>query len=250
MSFSSFIIKCMQEEISVVFPAYNEEGNIVKAVTDADSFLKKTFKKYEILVVNNGSRDRTKKLVQTLIKTNKQITLINLATNQGYGGGLRAGFAKAKYDLIFYTDADNQFDVREIKLLLPYTKKYDIICGYRKKRNDPHMRVFTAYIYNFMIYILFNLKIRDVDCAFKIYKRNVFDTLTLRSQTGFIDAEILIKARKAGFTFSPQVPVSHYPRLIGATTYELGPRGQLFALVKPQVIIAILKEIQSLWKEL
>ncbi|HVA96942.1 MAG TPA: glycosyltransferase family 2 protein [Candidatus Acidoferrales bacterium] len=240
----------MLKEISVVFPAFNEEGNIVKAVTDADKYLKKTFKHYEIIVVNNGSRDKTKAHVVDIIKLNKHIKLINLPINKGYGGGLRAGFAKAKYELIFYTDADNQFDIKEIKLLLPYIQKYDLICGYRKKRNDPLMRVFTAGVYNIMINVLFRLGIRDVDCAFKIYKKNVFDTLKLHSNTGFIDAEILIKAKKAGFTFSPQVGVSHYPRLVGATTYELGPRGQLFAFVKPQVVIDILKEIKTLWREL
>ena len=240
----------MLKEISVVFPAFNEEGNIVKAVTDADYYLKKAFQRYEIIVVNNGSRDRTKTLVQNLAKSNKHIKLINLPINRGYGGGLRAGFKQAKYDLVFYTDADNQFNIKEIKLLLPYVKDYDLICGYRKKRNDPLMRVLTAYVYNIVIMLLFNLQIRDVDCAFKIYKKRVFDTLHLRANTGFIDAEILIKARKAGFTFSPQVPVSHYSRMIGTTTYEFGPRGHLFAFVKPEVIIEIFKEIKKLWKEL
>lgn len=236
----------MFKEISVVFPAFNEQGNILKAVSDANLFLKKNFQKYEIIVVNNGSRDKTKPIVQKLQKTNKHIKLVNLTTNQGYGSGLRAGFTKAKYQLVFYTDSDNQFDIKEIKLLMPYAYKYDLICGYRKKRQDPQMRLITAGTYNLLINFLFGLWMKDIDCAFKLYNKKVFDTIKLHANTGLIDAEVLLKARKAGFSFSPQLGVSHYPRLVGATTYEGGVQG----LVKPQVVIDIFAEIKKLWKEL
>jgi len=240
----------MHKEISVVLPAFNEEENIEKQVTDIDKFLQKKFTDYEIIVVNNGSRDHTKSIVQNLIKSNKKIKLINLATNHGYGSGLRAGFKQAKKELIFYTDSDNQFDIKELRLLMPLTKNYDIVCGYRKNRQDPTMRIFIATVYNIIINMLFHVNVRDIDCSFKIYKKKVFDTITLHSDTGLLDAEILVKAKKAGFTIAPQIPVTHYPRTLGQTMYEVGPRGKFFAFVRPEVIVEIFSEINKLWKEL
>jgi glycosyltransferase involved in cell wall biosynthesis len=240
----------MHQEISVFFPAYNEEENIKKAVIDTDLFLKKNFRRYEIIVVNNGSNDRTKKIVQELMHANKKIKLVNILVNQGYGKGLRAGFAKAKYKYIFYTDADNQFNIKELTLLMPSMKKYDIVCGYRKKRQDPLIRIFIATVYNIIINLLFRLNIKDIDCSFKLFKKAVFDKIKIFSNTGFIDAEVLIKAKKRGFAFAPQIGVTHYPRTLGKTTYEIGPRGKVFAFVKPQVIFDVLLEIKQLWKDL
>lgn len=240
----------MLKEISVVLPAFNEEENIEKQVLDITNYLKKKFIRYDIIIVNNGSKDHTKQLVQKLQKNNKHIKLINLSKNHGYGAGLRAGFKEAKKELIFYTDSDNQFNIKELRILLPLIKKYDIVCGYRKKRQDPQMRIFIASVYNLIINLVFHLNIRDIDCSFKLYKRKVFDTIKLTTDTGLIDAEILIKAKRAGFTIAPQLPVTHYPRTLGKTMYEVGPRGKFFAIVRPEVITEILKEIQKLRREL
>ena len=240
----------MQKEISVVLPAYNEEENIEKQISDVHNYLKKKFSSYEIIIVNNGSRDKTKQIIQKLQKSIKSIKLINLPVNNGYGAGLRAGFKEAKKELVFYTDSDNQFDIKELDLLLPLIKKYDIVCGYRKKRQDPQMRIFIATVYNILINLLFHIGVRDIDCSFKLYKKKVFDSMQLKSNTGLIDAEILIKAKKAGFTIAPQLPVTHYPRTLGKTMYEIGPRGNFFAFVRPAVIVEIFSEIKRLWKEL
>jgi len=240
----------MQKEISVVLPAYNEEENIEKQISDIYNYLKKKFSSYEIIIVNNGSRDKTKQIIQKLQKSIKSIMLINLPVNNGYGAGLRAGFKDAKKELVFYTDSDNQFDIKELDLLLPLIKKYDIVCGYRKKRQDPQMRIFIATVYNILINLLFHIGVRDIDCSFKLYKKKVFDSMQLKSNTGLIDAEILIKAKKAGFTIAPQLPVTHYPRTLGKTMYEIGPRGNFFAFVRPAVIVEIFSEIKRLWKEL
>jgi len=240
----------MQKEISVVLPAYNEEENIEKQISDMYNYLKKKFSSYEIIIVNNGSRDKTKQIIQKLQKSIKSIKLINLPVNNGYGAGLRAGFKEAKKELVFYTDSDNQFDIKELDLLLPLIKKYDIVCGYRKKRQDPQMRIFIATVYNILINLLFHIGVRDIDCSFKLYKKKVFDSMQLKSNTGLIDAEILIKAKKAGFTIAPQLPVTHYPRTLGKTMYEIGPRGNFFAFVRPAVIVEIFSEIKRLWKEL
>ncbi len=240
----------MASSISIIMPAFNEEENIKKAVTDINSHIKTKFKKYEIIVVNNGSQDKTKSIVENLIKNNKHVILINIKKNIGYGKGLRTGFENAKNNLIFYTDADNQFEIKELNLLMPLIEKFDIVCGYRKDRQDPKMRIIIANVYNFIIRLLFNLKVKDIDCSFKIYRKEIFDKIKLQSDTGLIDAEILIKAKKAGYTISPQIAVTHYPRFLGRTTYELGPRSNFFAFIRPGVIIEILKEIKKLWGDL
>lgn len=240
----------MNKSISIVLPAFNEEENIKKAITSIDKHIKSRFHKHEIIVVNNGSRDKTKQIIEDLISKNKNIKIVNLSRNKGYGNGLRNGFKNAKYDFVFYTDSDNQFDIKEIDLLLPGLDKFDIICGFRKNRQDPKMRIFIASVYNLIIRSLFRLNIKDIDCSFKIYKKAVLKSMTLKSDTGLIDAEILIKAKKNGFTIGPQIPVTHFPRTLGRTTYEMGPRGNIIAFIKPGVIFEIFFEIKKLWKEL
>lgn len=235
--------------ISVFLPAFNEEDNIISAVTSIQNYLKKKFPDYEIIVVNDGSSDKTKQHVEEIIKKDKKVKLINHKKNLGYGAALRSGYKHASKDLIFYTDADNQFMISDFDLLIPYIKDYDIVSGYRAKRMDPLMRIFTALVYNFLINVLFRLGLKDIDASFKVYKRKVFDRIELKSNTGLIDAEVLIKAKKAGFSIK-QVPVGHYHRLKGKTMYEIGKRNRIFAFVKPSVIIDILKEMKNLWKEL
>lgn len=235
--------------ISVFLPAYNEEENIQDSVLSIWDFLKKNFKKFEIIIINDGSRDKTPTVVLKLAKKYKEVRLINHKTNLGYGAALRTGFKNSKYEVIFYTDADNQFDIRDLKKVIPLLKTYDIVSAYRMKREDPLMRIFIAYVYNLIIRILFNLKVRDIDASFKLYKKNVFNALNLKSNTGLIDAEVLIKAERKGFKIG-QMGVKHYPRLKGRTMYEVGKRNKVIAFVRPQVITDILKEIGVLWKEI
>ncbi|MBI2028412.1 MAG: glycosyltransferase family 2 protein [Candidatus Levybacteria bacterium] len=235
--------------LSVFLPTYNEEENIQKAVESIYNYIEKNILDFELIVVNDGSKDKTKDIVEKLKKKYKNLRLINHTKNMGYGRALRSGFENSRKKHIFYTDADNQFDISEIKKLIPLLKEYDIVSGYRIKRRDPLMRIIIADTYNLLIRILFNLKIRDVDASFKIYKRRIFDNISLKSNTGLIDAEVLIKSLKNGYSIG-QIGVSHFPRRFGRTTYEVGTRNKIFAFVRPEVIIDILKEIKILWKEL
>ena len=237
------------KSISVFFPTFNEQEDIRECVLSAKRYLAKRFKEYEILVISDGSIDNTNKIVAEIAKNNKRIKLFARKKKLGYGAGLRAGFAHASYDLIFYTDADNQFNIEDMDRLLPMLSSYDIISAYRINRKDPLMRILIANVYNLLIRILFNLKIRDIDASFKLYKKEVFRNMRLVTNTGLTDAEVLIKAQKQGFKIG-QIGVKHYPRIHGRTSFEGGAENKVFAFVKPRVIIDILLEIKILWSEL
>jgi len=238
-----------KKDISVVLPAYNEEENIPLIISKIQPYLKKNFGKYEIIVVDDGSRDKTGKIVKDLQKTRPWLRLVTHPKNRGYGAALRSGFTSAKMPWVFYTDSDNQFDINDLDKLMPLTEKFDIVAGYREHRQDPYMRIFIAWVYNQIIWLSLGLKIRDIDCAFKIYKKQVFDKIKMTSETGLIDAEVLVKAKRAGFTIG-QTGVRHFPRTLGQTVYEVGGRNKFFAFVKPQVVMSLLYEIGSLRREL
>lgn len=239
----------MKIEISVVLPAYNERENIKDAVVRADRFLKTRFNNYEILVVSDGGTDGTEEVVKKLLDKFKNLRLIAHKVNRGYGATLRDGFVHARGNLVFYTDADNQYDINELDRLRPLMGKYDLVAGYRLNHSDPYMRVLISRVYNFLIRFLLGLKIRDVDCSFKLYKQSLFKKISMISDTGLIDAEVLIKAIKSGYKIG-QIGVNHYPRTKGKTIYEVGGRNNFFALVHPKVPIQIFIEIKKLWKDL
>jgi glycosyltransferase involved in cell wall biosynthesis len=234
------------KSISVFLPVLNEQENIKSCIYSVKKYLNKRFKNYEIIVVSNGSTDSTEKITKALAEKDKHIKSIH-GKKKGYGRALRAGFAYSTKELIFYMDGDNQFKINDLDKLLPVLESHDIVSAYRIKRQDPWMRIFFATVYNLIIKILFNLKVRDIDCAFKLYKKEIFEKIKLKANTGFIDAEVLIKAKKNGFSIG-QVGISHYPRTSGKTIYAMGNVG--LAIVRPKVVIDILKEIKLLWKEL
>jgi glycosyltransferase involved in cell wall biosynthesis len=237
-----------EKSISVFLPALNEQENIKTCVLGVKKYLSKRFKDYEILVVSSGSTDNTENIIKELAKKDKHIKSLH-QKKVGYGRALRLGFANVSKDLVFYTDGDNQFNIEDMDKLLPMLQKYDIISGYRLKRQDPLTRIVVADVYNVLIKGLFGLKVRDIDASFKLFKKDVFKKMNLKSNTGLIDAEVLIKAAKNGFSIG-QVAVTHYPRVKGQTTYEMGNRNNIIAIVRPKVVIDILKEIKVLWKEL
>lgn len=242
----------LPDSISIFLPVYNEQDNIEKCILSINRYLKKRFKDYEILVINGGSTDNTEKIVKELMRRerkDKHIKLISQRKNLGYGAALRSGFTHASKELIFYTDSDNQFNIEEMDKILPLINDYDIVSAYRVNRQDPFMRIIVANIYNMLIKVLFNLGVRDVDASFKLYRRDVLKDIKLKSNTGLIDAELLIKAKKNGFSIG-QIGVTHYPRTKGRTVYEVGMRNSIIAIVRPKVVIDILKEIKSLWSEL
>lgn len=205
------------KEISVFFPCYNEEQNITNLVERAHEVLEDLANDYQIIVVNDGSTDNTRKIAENLTAKYKNVELKNHKENMGYGAALRTGFKNARKELVFYTDGDNQFDIKELHLLIPLIEKFDIVSAYRIKRIDPFLRKFNAGLYNFALFILFGLNIKDIDCAFKLYKKDLFDKIEITSNGALVDAEILLKAKKLGYTIC-QVGVHHYPRTAGKQT--------------------------------
>lgn len=203
--------------ISVIFPAYNEESNAERAVAAAVRALSGRADRVEIIVVNDGSHDRTGAVLDDLAARDPHIVAVHHPRNQGYGAALRSGFARARCDFVFFTDTDLQFDLEEIDALIPWIGAYDIVAGYRVKRADPWYRRMNAWGWNMLIRLLLDIRVRDIDCAFKLFRRRVFDAMQLGSRGALINTEILALARQQGFTIR-EVPVSHYPRASGKQT--------------------------------
>ncbi len=172
---------------------------------------------YEIIIVNDGSKDRTGEIADRLAKENPAVRVVHHEKNMGYGAALQSGFKNATKELVFYTDGDGQFNMEEIIKLLPLIENYDIVSGYRKKRMDPFIRKVNAFLWGLLVNTLFKIKVRDVDCAFKLYKRKIFEDISLTSQGALIDTEILAKAVAKGYKIA-EVGVNHYPRLAGKQT--------------------------------
>lgn len=207
------------KNLSVFFPCVNEEGNLESTVHKAINVLDKLKLDYEIIIINDGSVDRTGQIAQVLAGENKKIKVINHPKNLGYGEALRSGFYASKYDTIVYTDGDRQFDFSEVTKFIDKLDQADLIIGYRMKRQDPFFRLLFAKGWALSLFAFFRLKLRDVDCGFKMIKREVLEKIPrLVSQRGaMINAELAIKTKKAGFKVA-EIGVNHYPRLSGKPT--------------------------------
>jgi len=206
------------DEISVFFPAFNEEGNIKKVVLAACNFLPRVSKKYEVIVVNDGSKDKTKEIVEGLAKRDKHIKLVNHKRNLGYGEALKSGLGSALFDLVAFTDGDGQFDIKELVKFLRLIDKNDMVIGFRTKRVDSAKRGLIAYLLKLWVLILFGFSFSDIDCGFKLFSRQALLKIgKLETGGAMISTEILAKAKKAGLSIA-QVGVCHYPRLAGAQT--------------------------------
>ena len=206
-------------KLVIIIPAYNEELNIESSVMKALAYLGD--KEGEVIVVNDGSLDRTGKIIDRLASEHPgRVRAIHHAKNEGYAPALRDGFLTARCDWIFYTDADNQFVLKEIDKLTALSEGADLVIGYRADRRDPPFRKFAARVYNAMVRFAFGLRgVSDIDCAFKLFRRNVFDRIRIESKYFLIDAEILIKAHRLGMVIR-ETPVSHLPRKLGASTVK------------------------------
>lgn len=225
--------------LSVFFPAYNEEANVEALVRKAQRILPEVAQTWEVIPVNDGSKDRTGEiLVRLAAEDPEHVHPVHHEVNRGYGGAVISGYEASKYDLVFFTDGDNQFDLREITLLIEKIDEGDLILGYRKNRRDPLIRKINAFLWGSLVKLLFGFQVRDVDCAFKMMKRKVVDKVRLSASGAMVSTELLARAHKAGFHFV-EVGVTHYPRTAGKQTGA-----------NPRVILRAFRELFALYKKL
>jgi glycosyltransferase involved in cell wall biosynthesis len=224
--------------LSYFFPAHNEEANVRELVAEALETLPSLAEAFEIIVVNDGSRDATGTIADQLTAANPGVVrAVHHPTNLGYGAALLSGFRAARHDLVAFTDGDRQFRVADLGLLtqrLGEADRPDVVAGYRVKRADPVIRTIYARLYRFAIRVWFGLKVRDVDCACKLFRRDVLSGIAVESGGAFFSAELLIKLGAAGRTIA-EVGVPHYPRTAGSPTGA-----------KPSVIFRAVRDFWSL----
>jgi glycosyltransferase involved in cell wall biosynthesis len=223
------------KSVSFVYPAFNEEENVAEAVrraVEAAGLVR--LDDYEVIVVDDGSADGTWSVLERIASREPHLRPIRHETNQGYAAALRTGFAAARFPLIFYSDSDNQFDIREIRYFLPHSDRYDIVTGFRIYRFDPLTRLVLSWGFNLLVRILFRIPVRDIDCAFKLFRTGIFEKIEIESQRFFVDTEILAKAKALRFTMT-EIGVRHYPRMAGHST------------VRPIHILYTLRELAKIW---
>jgi glycosyltransferase involved in cell wall biosynthesis len=210
--------------LTVFFPAYNDSGTIASLVIAAVQTASRLTPDFEVLVINDGSQDATAEIVDELARIYPQVRAIHHERNRGYGGALRSGFTSASKEWIFYTDGDGQYDPREMALLWEKrSAAVDLVNGYKMSRSDPLHRIVIGRIYHHTVKLLFGLKVRDVDCDFRLIRRRVFDTVTLERSSGVICLELMKKITDANFPIV-EVPVHHYHRAHGKSQFFNFPR--------------------------
>ena len=224
--------------LSVIFPAFNEEANIRHTVEAARAVLPKLAETWEIILVNDGSRDATTPICDELAEQYPEVRAIHHIDNRGYGAALKSGILAARYDYIFFTDSDGQFDLQELENLIEWASHYDIVTGYRAKRQDPPHRLINAWGWKTLVRMLLGVKVRDIDCAFKVFQRSVFDRVQIRSVGAMVNTEILAQANAFGMRIH-EIKVSHYPRRAGK------PSG-----ANLRVIAKAFRELFRLWGQL
>jgi glycosyltransferase involved in cell wall biosynthesis len=203
--------------LSVVLPAYNEEENVESAIEEVSEAAQQLGMDYEIILVNDGSADRTGEIGRELAQRIPNFRLVEHYPNRGYGGSLKAGFAAATKDLIAFFPSDRQFVFSEIDRMLDKLDGADIVSGYRADRQDNVIRRFFAFGWNMLMRLFFGYLCRDVDCGFKLFRREILDHVKITSDGALIDTEFLFKARERGYRIA-EVPVTHLPRVAGEAT--------------------------------
>jgi len=223
------------KSVSVFFPTFNEEANIEQSVRGARSALDEVGVEHEVIVVNDASTDRTAEIADRLAAEDPRVRVVHLPRNLKLGGALKAGFAASRMELVFYTDADLPIDFADMAAAFPLAAEggADVVTGYRLNRDETLRRKIYSRAYNWLINFLFGFRFRDINFSFKLFRREVLDRLELVSNGSFIDAEILIEARKAGFGIE-EVGVRYFPRTAGVST-----------LASPRVILTILAELTA-----
>lgn len=226
--------------ITLMFPAWNEEEYVERAVDRALATISELTEDFEILIINDASTDRTREIAERLAEQHPSLRLINHNENLKLGGALKTGFAASRKDIVVYSDIDLPFDLREVQRalhLMSYLEA-DMICAFRFDRtSEGPKRIAYSYLYNFLIRRLFDVHIKDVNFSFKVVHRRVLEAIELKSTGSFIDAELVVKAIRSGFRVF-QMGVDYFPRTRGIST-----------LASPQVVAKILKELLGLFPE-
>jgi glycosyltransferase involved in cell wall biosynthesis len=205
--------------ISAFFPCYNDGGTIASLIAITDRTLRQLADDYEIIIVNDGSSDYAPAVLSEMQTAYPCLRVITHERNRGYGGALRSGFGAATKDLIFYTDGDAQYDPQEIALLLPEMRDgVDMVNGYKISRSDPLHRIIIGRLYHNFVKRMFGLRLRDVDCDFRLLRRSVFDKVQLKSNSGVICLELVKKIQDAGCNIV-EVPVHHFHRAYGQSQF-------------------------------
>ena len=203
--------------VSVVFPAFNEEMNLEGVVSSALTILPELTRSFEIIIVNDGSLDQTGRVAGRLAGLSETVKVIHHPHNRGYGAALKSGIEQAKKDLVFFCDSDGQFALEDLSRLLEWIDQYDMVIGYREKRQDPWHRLLNAKAWNLLVRFLLGLKVHDIDCAFKVFRREIFECIQIDTVGAMVNTEILSRALRSGFTLK-EVPVRHFPRRFGTQT--------------------------------
>ena len=224
--------------LSLVFPVFDEAENLGPLLTSALQTAARLAPDFEIVLVDDGSRDGSRQLIDRWCRQHARIRAVYHNTNGGYGSALRSGLREARGDLVFFSDADLQFDLSEIEKLLEHSENFDIVAGYRSPRRDPWPRAWIAWVWGSLVRGVFDLSVRDIDCAFKIFRREVLETIPLAAIGAFINTEILVRSRAAGFRIY-QVPVTHRRRTKGR---QSGAR--------PRVVVRAVVELCALYRDL
>jgi glycosyltransferase involved in cell wall biosynthesis len=224
--------------LSLVFPVFDEEQNIAALLDAAHSIAMKLTPDFEIILVDDGSRDRSAEIIDRYCARDTRCRVVRHRNNSGYGAALRSGLREAQGELIFFSDADLQFDLSELEKLLEHTEEFDIVAGYRARRSDPWPRRLIAATWGVLVAGLFGLRVRDIDCAFKVFRRNVIDSIEIEAIGAFVNTEILVRAKAAAYRIH-QVPVSHRRRRHGDQSGA-----------NPKVILRAIVELTTLFRAL
>jgi glycosyltransferase involved in cell wall biosynthesis len=209
--------RALTVEISAVMPAFNEEANLEQSVGRMATALAAQARAFEVIVVDDGSRDGTAVVLERLKAIHPSLRVVRHPVNRGYGAALRSGFAATRYPWVFLMDADNQFDPADVAALLARAADADIVAGYRRQRRDPLPRRLNAWAFFTLVTILFGRLARDVNCAFKLMRRELLDRMELHSEGALINTEVFVLARQLHARVV-EVPIPHYPRISGRQT--------------------------------
>ena len=207
----------VRRSLSVVFPAYNEEATIVQTLSEALDTLIRWGIDFELIVVDDGSKDQTAMLVQQFAWRDARVRLILHQRNRGYGEALKSGFQVATKQLLFFMDSDGQFALQDLTAFFPLIEEYDAVLGYRLERQDTWLRKCNAFWWNALVRFVFGVRVRDIDCAFKLFRSNVLQSLVLESGGAMLNTEVIYKWSRRGATYTQQ-GVRHYPRQGGKAT--------------------------------